>query len=78
MLQTILEKDPLKRATLEQIAQSEWISNCGKEKIDFLVEARTNNQCLRDDEVYHFGNMRRIIPRIQTQRGDIEDIDYEW
>ena len=38
LLQIILEKDPEKRASLEDIANSDWLTNNGKDKIDFMVD----------------------------------------
>lgn len=38
ILQSILEKDPRKRATLQDIIESPWITMDGREKIDFRIE----------------------------------------
>ena len=76
MVINLLEKDPQKRATLEQIANCDWITMDGKEEIDFLVNGRPNRHTqLNESEYVDFGNMSRIMPKIQTLRGNIEEID---
>ena len=65
----MLEKNPEKRATLEQIAKCNWITNYEKEQVDFLIQTRHKKQ--NDPSANNFvdfGNIQRIIPRIQTPR----------
>lgn len=38
LLGKMLQKDPQKRCSLQEIAQDEWVSSNGQEKIDFKIE----------------------------------------
>ena len=66
LLQIILEKDPEKRASLEDIAKSDWLTNDGKDKIDFMVDEQyvtgpAQNELLTRN--VKFGNYNRLIKK---------------
>ena len=59
LMERVLEKDPLKRATLEEIAQSSWLSNNGRESIDFKVESHFISKSNKNGKgsSVNFGNL---------------------
>ena len=63
----MLKKDPEKRATLQQIADSEWISSNGQDKIDFKIDTQFIDNCQNNSRSpVKFGNMKRIIKKYGT------------
>ena len=60
----ILEKNPEKRMTLQEIADNLWVSNNGKDKIDFKVDQNfiESNQSQRSGSV-RFGNLNRLLKK---------------
>ena len=67
MLTSLLQKDPKKRATLQQIASCEWITNDGSEKLDFQVFGRIDRHSQQHkNEHINFGKLDRIIPKFKT------------
>lgn len=63
VVQMLLNKDPAKRATIEQVAAAAWATNHGKESLDFQIEV--------DDEKEGFGNMSRIMRRHKSSRSQL-------
>ena len=63
-LQKVLEKDAEKRATLDDIQKSDWVSKNGLENVDFKVDSQfiDNNPNLSGKPA-NFGNLNRIIKK---------------
>ena len=69
----MLQKDPNKRSTLEEIAQDPWVSSNGQEEIDFKIEdsALDDKSGMTNDNVaksIKFGNMKRLIKKFATHK----------
>lgn len=71
MLKLMLEKDPLNRASIDDIMQSNWITNNGQEKYDFEIDRSPGGfgQNKNDDA---FGNLARALFNNKRKSNDVE------
>ena len=77
IVEKMLDKDPLKRATLKDIISSDWVSNNGAEQFDSLIDVNSRDTLLKDGKI-KFGNLNRLMTRQKTflKRGNMQNHDF--
>ena len=54
----MLDHDPSNRSTLNELVNSDWVTDSGKEKVDLT---KVNIEEKDDEKAVQFGNIKRLV-----------------